>query len=92
MTEPIPNGWVRCPKGELDRLAGRLRSRRRWRVLLEVVAAVVATAAIGLTTAGLVGALGSSGASRGGGGCCPPPQQECPPVEPGPQPAPPPNR
>jgi hypothetical protein len=49
------NGWSKCPKGELDRLASRLQSRRRRRARNEMVATVLAAGAIGLSGAALLG-------------------------------------
>jgi hypothetical protein len=37
------DGWTRCPRGELQQLAGRLRGRRRLRTALTVLGAIVAT-------------------------------------------------
>jgi hypothetical protein len=40
------NQWVRCPRGELEQLASRLRGRRRLNAAVAALSAVLATAAI----------------------------------------------
>jgi hypothetical protein len=46
MTPLQPNGWARCPAGELGRLAGRLRARRLRGLLLAAAGGLIAAGGI----------------------------------------------
>jgi hypothetical protein len=75
MTIPTQNGWVRCPQGELGRLAVRLRVRYLLRVSLGVAAALVG-AGLALGAAYLVSDWTSPSAQRCApchDNCAPPP-------------------
>ncbi len=54
MSRAAQDKWVKCPSGEFDRLATRLRSRRRLRL-------IVTTATTALATALALGALALGG-------------------------------
>ena len=44
MVRVVQKDWIPCPRGELGRLTGRLRVRRRLRMLLSGAAVLVASA------------------------------------------------
>jgi hypothetical protein len=67
MTQVKQDGWVSCPPGELDQLAGRLRTARIRRALLGALGILVAAGALTVAAVGLAG--GFSGAPSGGGAC-----------------------
>ncbi len=78
MAGPTRDGWIRCPPGELDRLAERLRGRRRWRLLLTAGAALVTAAIVGTGLGAAILGRPSAGtvAQPPSNGCHPAPQPE----------------
>ncbi len=86
MTRTAPEDWIPCPRGEFGRLRVRLLVRRRLRVCLALVTALVASAvafgAVQLVVT-LTGPRGSAATSCHSTDVAPtPPVANCPPTNP----------
>jgi hypothetical protein len=70
MAGKVTDGWVKCPPGEFEQLAARLRFHRRCRAVLTVLGAVLVGSGLLFGAANAWSALTEPQRRSGASGCC----------------------